>query len=302
MTEVSDLSGCPTSAPIDQLAAALVVALGELTDVPKGRTARVQMKSGGEYRYTYADLGDALEMVRPVLARHGLGVVQPVATGPKGVEVTTVIVHSSGQTMTFGPLSMSAGDTSPQATGSAITYARRYSLLAALGLATEEDDDGQAASARPAKPSSKPAAKAANSPNLGPLFAALNKAGITEPNRHLFASNVLGRDIGSFSELTKPDVDRLIEHANARGKAVAAHPVSDPAPDETGGDAAVVQFPTQTTADATWRERLEQVANGSKRAAFIAWCRANKVGSKVADMNDEQVRMAVLALDDEGQE
>lgn len=137
--------------PIDKLAAALVKALGELKDVAKTRTANV-----GQYKYTYADLGDAMDMVRPILTVNGLGVMQSVSSTERGVGVSTVIIHESGQTMTFGPLVMPAGNT-PQATGSAITYARRYSLLAALGLATEEDDDGQAA-ARPPQQRSKPQA------------------------------------------------------------------------------------------------------------------------------------------------
>jgi hypothetical protein len=126
------------SETIDALAAALVKAVGELSDVPKGRQV-----NAGPMKYRYADLGDALGMVRPVLARHGIAVLQQVTSEPGTVQVWTTLLHCSGQFMTQAPLGMPEGKT-PQQTGSAITYARRYALLAALGLATE-DDDGQTA-------------------------------------------------------------------------------------------------------------------------------------------------------------
>lgn len=130
------------------LATAIVAAVAELSAIPRTRSARVPTKSGGEYSYTYADLGDSLDLIRPVLARHKLAVLQPVETLDGRHGVSTVILHESGEQMVFGPLFMPAGDGTAQAIGSAITYARRYSLLAALGLATE-DDDAAAAQPRP---------------------------------------------------------------------------------------------------------------------------------------------------------
>jgi hypothetical protein len=67
--------------------------------------------------------------------------------GSTDVLIFTTILHESGQFITLAPLRMAAG-TTPQATGSAITYGRRYALLAALGLAAE-DDDGQSAASTP---------------------------------------------------------------------------------------------------------------------------------------------------------
>lgn len=135
------------SESLDKLSPALVATLGRLSDVPKGRTADT-----GKYRYTYADLGDLLGMARPILAGHGLAVLQPVTVEPDSSDVLifTTLLHESGQWLTLGPLRMAAG-TTPQATGSAITYGRRYALLAALGLAAE-DDDGQQASQPQRKP------------------------------------------------------------------------------------------------------------------------------------------------------
>jgi hypothetical protein len=130
------------SETIDALAAALVKATGEMTDVARKRTA-----NAGSYSYSYADLGDALGMARPVLSANGLAVLQTAEANHDEVVVHTTILHESGQYVAFAPTRLPAGKTA-QATGSAITYARRYSLMAALGLATE-DDDGATASPRP---------------------------------------------------------------------------------------------------------------------------------------------------------
>ena len=115
--------------------AALVAALGELTNPVKDRTA-----NAGQYSYKYADLATVIDHVRPVLARHELAVTQNVTVDESKLEVWTYIHHSSGDVVTFGPLVGRAGG-DWQALGSAITYARRYALGAALGIAPEDDND-----------------------------------------------------------------------------------------------------------------------------------------------------------------
>lgn len=130
------------------LAEALVAALAELTGVEKGRTAKVKMKQGGEYTYSYANIADVIEATRPVLAQNGLVALTPVSGyGEADLCVTVELVHTSGESKVFDPLPFSPGSDA-QASGSAITYFRRYALLAALGMAAE-DDDGAAAKERP---------------------------------------------------------------------------------------------------------------------------------------------------------
>lgn len=126
------------------LAAALVAALRDLTVIEKGRTA-----NAGSYSYTYTDLGDIVKATRRVLADHGLVVVQLLGHHGTDPAVTTVILHESGESLSSDPFPFPRGKDA-QATGSFVTYMRRYSLLAALGLATGEDDDG--AAAQPAVP------------------------------------------------------------------------------------------------------------------------------------------------------
>jgi hypothetical protein len=96
----------------------------------------------------FAELHELIEAVRGVLAKNGLAFMQDVSGLPDGrIGVTTILVHTSGETIATGPLPMPA-PADPQKVGSAITYARRYALMATLGIATE-DDDGQAAKPAP---------------------------------------------------------------------------------------------------------------------------------------------------------
>jgi len=131
---------------IDALAAALVAAATELTDVHRTRTAQIPTKSGGSYGYRYADLADLLQAVRPVLAKHGLVATQTASTVGDEVAIWTTLLHQTGQFVTASALTLPAGRTA-QETGSAVTYGRRYALMALLGLAAD-DDDGAAAAPR----------------------------------------------------------------------------------------------------------------------------------------------------------
>lgn len=138
-------------------AKAFVAAQAEFPAIHKGRTAEIPTKTGGKYSYSYADLTDVLAGVRPVLAKHGLSLGQSVAGDSREVAVTTRIYHSDGWVEEFGPVVLPAGGDARSA-GSAITYARRYGLTAALGISTEDDDDGAQASKpqRQSKPKDDP--------------------------------------------------------------------------------------------------------------------------------------------------
>lgn len=134
------------------LAAALVAALADLTVVEAGRTAKIEMKGGGNYSYKYGDLADVVRLTRPVLGRHGLVALTPVHDHGPGLACTVKLVHESGDVLDLGPFPFPAGRDA-QATGSAVTYHRRYSLLAALGMAVgDEDDDGAKATTAAREP------------------------------------------------------------------------------------------------------------------------------------------------------
>ena len=101
------------------------------------------------FRSRYADLSACVEAVIEGLNGAGIALVQRTSEDTTGVTVETVFIHESGEMLECGKLHVPAAKQDPQGYGSALTYARRYSLMAACGIAPE-DDDGNAASRKPA--------------------------------------------------------------------------------------------------------------------------------------------------------
>lgn len=97
------------------------------------------------FKSSYADLSACVEAVIDGLNDAGIALVQQCHECDDGVIVETVFLHESGETFSAGKLHVPASKKDPQGYGSALTYARRYSLMAACGIAPE-DDDGNAAS------------------------------------------------------------------------------------------------------------------------------------------------------------
>jgi len=129
---------------LDKLADALSKAQAAIIPPKKSHTAKVPTKAGGAYSYTYSTLDELVDALRKPLAAHGLAFVQTIVQRDHQIGVETMILHASGQSLNCGLLLLPSGDT-PQAMGSALSYARRYSLSTAFGVAAEDDDDGGAA-------------------------------------------------------------------------------------------------------------------------------------------------------------
>ena len=110
-------------------------------------------KSKKAYDYKYAPLEVVIDTVKPALEKHGLSFSQSTGYDGNKITVQTIIWHESGQYIAFDKLGLPPDDVEQQSrvqsSGSAITYGRRYSLSAALGIASEEDTD-----AKPNNPSS----------------------------------------------------------------------------------------------------------------------------------------------------
>lgn len=99
------------------------------------------------FKNKYATLADILNTVRPVLGKYGLSVIQtPSSTDGINVQISTLLLHESGEWFEPEPLIVKVEKATAQGVGSAVTYARRYSLSAILGVASEDDDDGNEAS------------------------------------------------------------------------------------------------------------------------------------------------------------
>lgn len=114
-----------------------------------GFAPALKTSTNPHFKSKYADLAACVEAVIDSLNANGIGLVQKTAMDESGVTVETHFVHESGETFSGGPLHVPAAKNDPQGYGSALSYARRYSLMAACGIAPE-DDDGNAAKA-PAK-------------------------------------------------------------------------------------------------------------------------------------------------------
>ena len=97
------------------------------------------------FRSRYADLSACVEAVIEGLNTAGIALIQRTSEDNTGVTVETVFIHESGEMLECGKLHVPAAKQDPQGYGSALTYARRYSLMAACGIAPE-DDDGNLAS------------------------------------------------------------------------------------------------------------------------------------------------------------
>lgn len=129
--------------PTNPAFAAFVAACGELSNPPK--TSKV---NAGAKSYHFAPLPEILDLARPVLARHALAVRFQTAPDANNILVTCEVVHATGVVVSAASL-YSPSNANMQTVGSGLTYARRYTLVAALGIAADDDDDGEA-TARPA--------------------------------------------------------------------------------------------------------------------------------------------------------
>jgi hypothetical protein len=141
-------------------------------------------KTNPHFKSKFVSLGNLLSKVRPVLNQHGLVLIQAPATGEDGQFVLrTIIMHRSGEKLEFdAPLKPTKDD--PQGQGSAITYMRRYSAASAFAIADQEDDDGNAATQRPAPQATPHERKASERPitgeQKGKVNARLAAAGLSE--------------------------------------------------------------------------------------------------------------------------
>lgn len=153
-----DLQSELMSHEIGELAKALTKAQGEMTSATKDG-------NNPHFGKSYATLDSIWQAIRKPLSEHGLCVVQ--AFLPDNTLVTTLL-HESGQWVrSYQKLNPIKND--PQGIGSALTYGRRYSLAALVGIC-QADDDGEAASGATEK-------KAAQKPTTNPAMKPATEAG-----------------------------------------------------------------------------------------------------------------------------
>lgn len=129
------------SAEINEIAAALSALQGSIKQPKLNKEVTVQKKAGGSYKFKYADLSACAEAAAPALKENGLAVSQIICNWT----LITLLTHKSGQWIKSElPISLNNG-ADYQALGSAITYIKRYSYCAILGIVADADDDANAA-------------------------------------------------------------------------------------------------------------------------------------------------------------
>lgn len=147
--------------------------------------------SNPHFKSKYADLAEVVEATVPALNANGIAVMQSPGYENGLVSITTVLIHESGATAT-GTLRLNPTKADPQGIGSAITYGRRYALLAMTGAAPEDDDGNAASAPRDNRPQPK-------APPVQPL--AQRKAAAIEAIRSADTPAILQRRYAQTTEL-----------------------------------------------------------------------------------------------------
>jgi hypothetical protein len=179
------------SPSIKELAAALVKAQAELKN-PAFDSTNPHFKS------KFASLAAVREAVLPVLNKHGLAITQFPVSADEHSGVHNLLMHVSGEWIEEACL-LPLDKNNAQGAGSAVTYARRYSLQAIAGVVADEDDDANAASAPVKKEAKQPTTPAALEVQ-GTLSKAAHKGtqafreawkGLTQEQRKLVPESVM---------------------------------------------------------------------------------------------------------------
>lgn len=212
-----------TSESIDAFAPAFASAQAEILPVPKD-------KVNPHFKSRYSDLSTVREACREPLKKYDLSVIQAPGFVEGRVRITTRILHKSGQWIE-SDLDLKTRNDTAQDAGSAITYGRRYALAAMLGVVSEEDDDGNAASgsrpvhkqgpnSQPHGPVNQPSPQSTtvlfdhgNSEHMKRLSSLLSKKNIAPDFYPEFANLLHGKPM---LEKTVDDIIRDIDAETAR--------------------------------------------------------------------------------------
>ena len=154
--------------------AALAAALAKAQGTMKGA---VKDSANPFFKSKYADLASVVEAIRAAFSANGLSYIQTVQSSELDeVRVETMILHSSGEWISCGVLALPVSKNDAQGYGSALTYARRYSLSAAVGVAPEDDDGNAAVAAKPTVDYTKHLVALAVAPSMSDLQAVFTTA------------------------------------------------------------------------------------------------------------------------------
>lgn len=162
------------------------------------------------FKSKYTPLEDIVSAVKPKMGEHGLSYMQSCSGDGTNIIVTTLLMHSSGEWIESDPLVLRADKATAQGAGSAITYARRYALSAVLGIASEEDDDGNHATGN-----SKNESKNLSEAQVKRLWAIAKSHKVTSEQ----VKKAIMKDYGKTeaATLTKKEYDELCNRLEKAG-------------------------------------------------------------------------------------
>ena len=176
------------SAEINEISAALSAFQSELKQPELSKEVSVKTRTGSSYTFKYADLSTCVKAAVPTMSKHGLAVTQIISNGT----LVTMLTHKSGQ---WFRSEITIGQPSDyQALGSAITYLKRYTYCAILGIVADTDDDANAACGNQAtfkEPTSKRTTKKATGANA----VAFTGSPTLKPQRTMRSTRTYGRSI-----------------------------------------------------------------------------------------------------------
>lgn len=235
----------------ESLAEALALLQKDLPQIAKEHTATVRSDKGN-YSYDYADLSDVSDAIMPKLSEVGLSwICLPTLNDSGRFVLRYELLHTSGQSRT-GEYPIGAKENStPQTVGGLITYARRYALCAATGVAPKGDDDDAQAAPKPTTaqrksrpqqqqpaalppsqrtaqrarvdgpplPGDEPTDDKVTPTQLGKLGALFSEAGVTDREARLASvRRILDKPaLLSSKDLTKKEASTLIEKLQTDG-------------------------------------------------------------------------------------
>lgn len=182
-----------------------------LNEVPNFNTD--ETAQAGNRTYKYLNLATLLKNIKPIFEKNGLSFTQKVTfTGPgEGKQILgtieTIIFDDTDQMTVCEYPFFVTGD--PQQVGSAITYARRYSLTTVLGIFPDKDDDGNYA-----RQQYETADKPIGADQYATLVKAMDTHTIPSEARGEFISGVLNRPVKGWRGITRSDMTKLMEAIN----------------------------------------------------------------------------------------
>lgn len=168
------------------------------------------------FRSRYSSLPEILESVKSVAKNYNLAVHQTLSSNEGTIRVTTEFLHADGSSHPGGSVAFKSEGLNPQQLASATTYLRRLCLKTAVGIETDLDDDGSAASKPTPPQASAPAAK----PVAGPWYSFLSAVEAERAHEYLVKKGWLSPDAQDLIELPAEKVAIIIENKPAFLKAI----------------------------------------------------------------------------------